>query len=54
LLESPFRKNNLEGDDSVKKKEYIGISKGGHSQFNPAPPQLCNIADKQINCGVAD
>jgi hypothetical protein len=29
-------------------------SKGGHPQFKSAPPQLRNIADYQIDCGVAD
>ncbi len=28
--------------------------KGGHLQFKSAPPQLRNIADYQIDCGVAD
>ncbi len=28
--------------------------KGGHPQFKSAPPQLCNIADNQIDHRVAD
>jgi hypothetical protein len=32
---------------------YI-LSKGGHPQFKSAPPQLRNIADNQIDCGIAD
>ncbi len=28
--------------------------KGEHPQFKSAPPQLRNIADNQIDCGVAD
>jgi hypothetical protein len=27
-------------------------SKGGHLQFKSAPPQLRNIADNQIDCGL--
>jgi hypothetical protein len=30
------------------------VSKGGHPQFKSAPPQLGNIADYQIDWGVAD
>jgi hypothetical protein len=30
------------------------ISIGGHPQFKSALPQLRNIADNQIDCGVAD
>jgi hypothetical protein len=30
------------------------ITKGGHPQLKSAPPQLRNIADYQIDCGVAD
>jgi hypothetical protein len=36
---------------------YICISSGikaGHPQFKSTPPQLRNIADNQIHCGVAD
>jgi hypothetical protein len=29
------------------------ITKGGRPQFKSAPPQLRNIADNQIDCGVA-
>jgi hypothetical protein len=32
---------------------YVDI-KGGHPQFKSAPPQLRNIADNQIYCGIAD
>ncbi len=32
----------------------LNFSKGGHPQFKSAPPQLRNIADNQIDCGVAD
>ncbi len=36
--------------------EAIGsqISIGGHPQFKSALPQLRNIADNQIDCGVKD
>ncbi len=30
------------------------FTKGGHPQFQCAPPQFCNIADNQIDCGIAD
>jgi hypothetical protein len=30
------------------------ICKGGHPQFKSAPPKLRNIADNQIDCGIAD
>jgi hypothetical protein len=33
---------------------WCSVYKGGHSQFKSAPPQLRNIADNQIDCGVAD
>ncbi len=34
--------------------QYWATIKGGHPQFKSAPPQLRNIADNQIGCGVAD
>jgi hypothetical protein len=38
-----------------RSKITVGINtKGGHPQFKSAPPQLRNIADNHIDCGVAD
>jgi hypothetical protein len=35
-------------------KKTLVMSKGGHPQFRSALPQLRNIVDNQIDCGVAD
>ncbi len=48
--------------DSFKEHSYCmwadmpnsDTNKGGHPQFKSATPQLRNIADNQIDCGIAD
>ncbi len=48
--------NLVEKEDTLvgKRIPWWGGYKGGHPQFKSAPPQLRNIADYQMDCGVAD
>jgi hypothetical protein len=52
----------LDSGEFYKFKDILGktiifrslLCKGGHPQFKSVPPQLRNIADNQIDCGIAD
>ncbi len=41
-------------DVIVHSRHRCTLHKAGHPKFNSTPPQLNNIADNQINCGVGD
>jgi hypothetical protein len=44
----------LTEDSLAESRRMYPVHKAGHPQFKSAPPQLRNIADNQIDCGVAD
>jgi hypothetical protein len=63
LLHVQFAEDAEAADSSILMREYLSgpvikfsclKSKAGHPHFKSAPPQLRNIADNQIDCGVAD